>query len=179
MKVSKHRFKRQESWRLKRVTEAWRRPRGVTSRMRKEKAGWPPKVKNGFGSAAATRGLHPRMLVDQRVERLSDLEGLDPKRHIIRISARLGERKRLLLLERVRQLNFHIANPGKQEARPAEAEAASETEAAPSPVDTGAGETLEEEAVAETSEKALSKTLEKATIETERNEETEETEEES
>ncbi len=147
--------------------------------MRKEKAGWPPKVKNGFGSAAATRGLHPRMLVDQRVERLSDLEGLDPKVHIIRLSARLGERKRLLLLERVRQLNFHIANPGKEEARPVGPEASSETEAAPSPVDTGAGETLEGETTAETPEKAPSTTLEKATVETEQSEETEETEEES
>ncbi len=152
------------------MSEAWRRPRGVTSRMRKEKAGWPPKVKNGFGSAVEARGLHPRMLVERRLERLSDLEGLDPKLHIIRLSARLGERKRLLLLERVRQLNFHIANPGKQEARPAGAEQATRTEAAPGPAETGVGETLEG---------APAETIQETAAETEPVEETEESEGES
>src|SRR5438034_580225 len=36
MKESKPEFGRQESWRYKRVKENWRRPRGVTSKMRKE-----------------------------------------------------------------------------------------------------------------------------------------------
>ena len=139
--------------------------------MRKEDAGWPPKVKNGFGSAAATRGLHPRGLVETRVERLSDLEGLDPKRHIIRISARLGERKRLLLLERVRQLNFHIANPGKEEARPAGAEQATETEAAPSEMETSVSETAED-ATAEASEETPA--LKETPVDTEQAEENEE-----
>ena len=116
--MSKHAFNRQESWRYKRVKPAWRRARGVTSKMRKEEAGWPPKVKVGYGTAAATRGLHPRGLQERLIHRLSELEGLDPKIHIIRISARVGERKRLPLLEEIRHRNFHIANPGKQEEKP-------------------------------------------------------------
>ncbi len=112
--------------------------------MRKEKAGWPPKVKNGYGSSAATRGLHPRMLAERRLERLSDLEGLDPRLHIIRFSARLGEKKRLLLLERVRQLKFHIANPGKEEARPAEAEQPTGPEEASGQLEPDTGETPEQ-----------------------------------
>src|SRR2546428_11863762 len=116
--TSKPAFNRQESWRYKRVKQAWRRARGVTSKIRKEEAGWPPKVKVGYGTAAATRGLHPRGLQERLIYRLSELEGLDPKIHIIRISARVGERKRLPLLEEIRQRNFHIANPGKEEERP-------------------------------------------------------------
>src|SRR2546427_10117823 len=115
---SKPAFIRQESWRYKRVKPAWRRARGVTSKMRKEEAGWPAKVKVGYGTAAATRGLHPRGLQERLIHRLSELEGLDPKIHIVRISARVGERKRLTLLEELRQRNFHIANPGKEEDRP-------------------------------------------------------------
>ncbi len=134
--------------------------------MRKEKAGWPPKVKNGFGSASATRGLHPRMLVERRLERLSDLEGLDPKLHIIRFSAKLGERKRLLLLERVRQLNFHIANPGKQEARPGGEEHATGTEETSGRAKAGAAETTEE-ASAESSKETPGEAMEKTTAETE------------
>src|SRR5712691_3198760 len=120
--MSKHAFNRQESWRYKRVKPAWRRARGVTSKIRKEEAGWPPKVKVGYGTAAATRGLHPRGLRERLVHRLSELEGLDPKIHIIRISARVGERKRLPLLDEIRHRNFHIANPGKQEEKPVTAE---------------------------------------------------------
>src|SRR5947209_6849732 len=116
--TSKPAFNRQESWRYKRVKPAWRRARGVTSKIRKEEAGWPPKVKVGYGTAAATRGLHPRGLQERLIHRLSELEGLDPKIHIIRISARVGERKRLPLLEEIRHRNFHIANPGKQEEKP-------------------------------------------------------------
>ena len=111
-------FIRQESWRYKRVKPAWRRARGVTSKMRKEESGWPAKVKVGYGTAAATRGLHPRGLQERLIHRLSELEGLDPKIHIVRISARVGERKRLTLLDELRQRNFHIANPGKEEERP-------------------------------------------------------------
>jgi hypothetical protein len=90
--------------------------------MRKEEAGWPPKVKVGYGTAAATRGLHPRGLQERLIHRLSELEGLDPKIHIIRISSRVGERKRLPLLDEIRHRNFHIANPGKKEEKPVTAE---------------------------------------------------------
>ena len=43
---------------------------------------------------------------------------MDPKVHIVKISARVGERKRLLILEELRQRTFHVANPGKAEERP-------------------------------------------------------------
>ena len=118
MVASRTRFKRQESWRLKRVKENWRRPRGVTSRMRKEKKGWPTLVKAGRGSAASTRGRHPRGLIERLVRNEADLEGLNPKVHIIRLSAQLGERRRIVLVERAKSLNIHIANPGKEETRP-------------------------------------------------------------
>jgi large subunit ribosomal protein L32e len=133
--TSKPAFNRQESWRYKRVKPAWRRARGVTSKIRKEEAGWPAKVKIGYGTAAATRGLHPRGLQERRIHGLSELEGLDPKIHIIRISARVGERKRLTLLDEIRHRNFHIANPGKKEEKPVTTEAPT-TEEAPGPKET-------------------------------------------
>ena len=126
---SKPAFNRQESWRYKRVKPAWRRARGVTSKIRKEEAGWPAKVKVGYGTAAATRGLHPRGLQERLIHRLAELEGLDPKIHIIRISARVGERKRLPLLDELRHRNFHIANPGKEEEKPVTAEEPTSVEA--------------------------------------------------
>lgn len=113
-KVEKRRFTRQESWRLKRLHDAWRRPKGVTSRMRKDKGGWPVRVKVGYGTTAMSRGLHPSGLSERRVEKLSDLDGLDPKSHIVRFSSRLGERKRLTLLARAREFGLRVANPGRE-----------------------------------------------------------------
>src|SRR3989441_4896994 len=117
MAGSKPEFRRQESWRYKRVKEDWRRPRGVTSKMRKEESGFPAKVKNGYGSTRSTRGLHPRGLVDMLVWREVELEKLDPKVHILRIAARVGEKKRRGILTKAKDLNFHIANPGEEEGR--------------------------------------------------------------
>jgi large subunit ribosomal protein L32e len=128
--TNKPAFNRQESWRYKRVKPAWRRARGVTSKIRKEEAGWPAKVKVGYGTAAATRGLHPRGLQERLIHRLAELEGLDPKIHIVRISSRVGERKRLPLLDEIRHRNFHIANPGKEEAKPVTTEEPAAEEAA-------------------------------------------------
>jgi hypothetical protein len=103
----------------------------VTSKIRKEEAGWPAKVKVGYGTASATRGLHPRGFQERLIHRLAELEGLDPKIHIIRISGRVGERKRRALLDEIRHRNFHIANPGKEEEKPVMAEEPT-TEEAPS-----------------------------------------------
>lgn len=86
--------------------------------MRKEEKGFPAKVKVGYGSRAATRGLHPRGLIDRLVHREAELDGLDPKLHIVRVSARVGERKRLGIISKAKERNFHIANPGKEESRP-------------------------------------------------------------
>jgi large subunit ribosomal protein L32e len=128
--------------------------------MRKEESGWPAKVKVGYGTAAATRGLHPRGLQERRIHGLAELEGLDPKIHIIRISARVGERKKIALLDELRHRNFHIANPGKKEEKPVTTEEPT-TEETPSPegtkVPSASSETekvTEESAEPETMEKS-------------------------
>jgi len=158
--TSKPAFIRQESWRYKRVKPAWRRARGVTSKMRKEESGWPAKVKVGYGTAAATRGLHPRGLQERRIHGLAELEGLDPKIHIIRISARVGERKKIALLDELRLRNFHIANPGKKEEKPVTTEEPI-TEEAPGSEETKAASTSRETEEA-TEESAEPETMEKS-----------------
>src|SRR5437879_12370680 len=114
MAGSKPEFRRQESWRYKRVKENWRRPRGVTSKMRKEESGFPAKVKNGYGSTRSTRGLHPRGLVDMLVWREVELEKLDPKVHVVRIAAGGGGKKRRGIIAQSKDPQFHIAYPGKK-----------------------------------------------------------------
>ncbi len=97
----------------------------MTSRMRKEKSGWPHRAKVGYGRESESKGLHPRGLSEKLVTNLSDLNELSVKSHIVRLSRRLGERKRLLVLERARQMGLRVANTGREEATPAEEERSS------------------------------------------------------
>ena len=121
--------------------------------MRKEESGFPAKVKNGYGTAGSTRGLHPRGLVDTLVWREVELEKLDPKVHIVRIAARVGEKKRRGILTKAKDLNFHIANPGKEEGRAVTEQPAVEEKGLPA--ETG------EEKMEEKAEIALDETTDK------------------
>ena len=46
----KPKFRRQESWRYKRVTDRWRKPHGIDSKMRKKIKGWPASPTTGYRS---------------------------------------------------------------------------------------------------------------------------------
>ncbi len=120
--------------------------------MRKEESGWPHKVKIGYGTRSSTRGLHPNGLADRLVWRLADLEKLDPKVDLVRIAHRVGERKRLEILDRAKQLNFHIANPGKEEARPPGEEPAIEEKTTTEAVEQSSKTETRDESVEETDE---------------------------
>ncbi len=84
--------------------------------MRLEVSGWPRTPNIGLRGDANTRGLHPSGLEERRVNQERDLEGLDSKKHIVRLAHQLGEKKRLALVEKIKRLNVRIANPGPIEA---------------------------------------------------------------
>lgn len=105
-------FRREESWRYKRVKEAWRAPHGKTSRVRRSKDGWPPVVKIGYSRPRAIRGMHPSGLREVRVWRPTDLAKLDPKTQVARIAHTVGESKRVLIIDEAKKANIRILNPG-------------------------------------------------------------------
>jgi large subunit ribosomal protein L32e len=112
--LSKHKkpkFKRQESWRYKRVKENWRKPRGIDSKMRKKVKGWPPSPNAGYRSPKKTRGLHPSGYVEVRVQTVEDLNGLDPKTQAIRIARTVGGKKRVEILALADERGIHVLNP--------------------------------------------------------------------
>lgn len=135
------RFVRQESWRLIRVKERWRRPRGKTSKMRLGMRGWPRTVKVGYKSNRKERGLHPSGLEEILVRRPADLEKIDPKTQIVKISHSVGERKRIAIMERAQALELTVANPGvkKPETPTAEELIVKEPESAKTEEETATG----------------------------------------
>lgn len=114
-KHEKPKFKRQESWRYKRVKENWRRPRGIDSKMRKKVKGWPPSPKVGYRSPKEIRGLHPSGYVEVRVQSVDDVDKIDPKTQAIRIAHTVGAKKRVEISARAEERGIHVLNPRKVE----------------------------------------------------------------
>jgi large subunit ribosomal protein L32e len=112
--LSKHKklkFKRQESWRYKRVKENWRKPRGIDSKMRKKVKGWPPSPEAGYRSPKKIRGLHPSGYKEARVQTLEDLNAIDPETQAIRIARTVGGKKRVEILALADKRGIHVLNP--------------------------------------------------------------------
>ena len=110
-KHKKPKFKRQESWRYKRVKENWRKPRGIDSKMRKKVKGWPPSPEAGYRSPKKIRGLHPSGYKEARVQTLEDLNAIDPKTQAIRIARAVGGKKRVEILALADKRGIHVLNP--------------------------------------------------------------------
>ncbi|MGC9112400.1 50S ribosomal protein L32e [Acidilobus sp.] len=107
------RFIRYLSWRLKRIDEPWRKPKGIDNKLRLQIKGFGRLVKVGYGSSSEIRGRHPSGLIPAVVSSIKDIEGLSPSTHIVYISAKVGLRKRLQLLEELRKRGFRVANGGE------------------------------------------------------------------
>jgi len=102
---------RQESWRYKRVKESWRRPMGVTNRIRRRRRGWPKMASVGYKTPDELRHLHPSGLREVNVHRVEDLERFDAKTCVARISHTVGEKKRVAIVNRAKELQIRIVNP--------------------------------------------------------------------
>ena len=112
VKHKKPKFRRQESWRYKRVTDRWRRPHGIDSKMRKKVKGWPASPTTGYRSPKKTRGLHPSGFIETRVHTVDDLAGIDPELQAIRIARTVGGRKRVAIISLAEERGIHVLNPG-------------------------------------------------------------------
>jgi large subunit ribosomal protein L32e len=104
------RFKRQEYSRYKKLTTTWRKPRGKSSKMRRYEAGKPRMPSIGYRTPKAIRFLHPSGFKDVLVKNLNELENLDPSNDAARISATVGKKKKLVLLEKAEELGIKVLN---------------------------------------------------------------------
>ena len=113
-KINKKRpsFRRVESWRYVRVKDSWRKARGIDSRTRIKSKSGVKSPSAGYRGPKKVRGLHPSGFEEVRVEVIDDLKNLNNKKHAIKISTKLGIKKRIKLIEYAQRRGFKILNIG-------------------------------------------------------------------
>ena len=112
LKRKKPRFLRQEWWRYPKFKNnpKWRRPKGIDSKMRLKKKGKPRSPSIGWSSPRLVRGLHPSGYEEVLVHNVKELEAIDPSRQVARIAGTVGKKKRLMIIERAKELGIKVLN---------------------------------------------------------------------
>jgi len=103
-------FLREEWFRYKRIPHNWRRPDGITSKMRINLKYRPSKVRVGFRGPKGVRGLHSSGFEEIIVFNANDLEKIDPDTQAARIGSSVGTKKRMDIEKKAEELNIRILN---------------------------------------------------------------------
>ena len=103
-------FLREEWFRYKRIPKNWRRPDGITSKMRRNFKYRPSLVRVGFRGPREVRGLHPSGFEEILVYNVNDLSNIDPKTQAVRIGGKVGTRKRTAIEKKAEELDIRILN---------------------------------------------------------------------
>ncbi len=97
------------------IKPAWRKPRGINSKIRKKLGGKMKMPSISYGAQHEMRYLHPSGLKDVLVYNLRDLEKIDSKKEAARIAASVGKRKRSDIMKKAEEMKLKILNPVKSE----------------------------------------------------------------
>ena len=103
-------FLREEWFRYKRVPKNWRRPDGITSKMRINLKYRPSKVRIGFRGPKEVRGLHSSGFEEVIVFNVDDLERINPDTQAARIGSSVGTKKRIDIEKKAEKLEIRILN---------------------------------------------------------------------
>ncbi|MFX1516513.1 MAG: 50S ribosomal protein L32e [Promethearchaeota archaeon] len=111
LKHQRPNFRRIESWRYKRVKERWRKARGIDSKTRKKKGGWPISPTIGFRSPKRIRYQSSAGKEEVLIYSPVDLSLIDSDLQVGRIASNIGRKKREKIIMEAELLNIHILNP--------------------------------------------------------------------
>ena len=103
-------FKRDGFGKKRQLSDSWRKPRGQHNKQREQKKAKGALPKPGFGSPVAVRGMHPSGFFEVLISSPTELEGIDPKTHAVRIGATVGDRRRAGIQEKALGAGFKVLN---------------------------------------------------------------------
>ncbi len=103
-------FLREEWFRYKRIPKNWRKPDGITSKMRINLKYRPNKVRVGYRGPRHVRGLHSSGFEEVLIHNINELQNIDNKKQAIRIGSTVGTKKRIEIKEKAKDLDIRILN---------------------------------------------------------------------
>ena len=109
-------FRHEQAHRWTRVSDSWRKLRGIDNATREKRKGRIAMVSTGYRKPKAVRGMHPSRFIEVLVHRPADFEELNPEVHAIRIGATVGMRKRQAILKKAEAMSLRVLNPGAPES---------------------------------------------------------------
>ena len=109
-KNKKPEFLRSESWRYSKLSESWRRPRGLDHKMRRKIKGWPPMVSTGYKGPKIARGLHPSGYREVLIHNVQEVTQVDSKTQAARIAHTVGKKKRAEIIAEARKMKVVVLN---------------------------------------------------------------------
>merc|ERR1711862_1079920 len=106
-------FKRHQSDRYHKLTENWRKPKGIDNRLRRKFRGMTRMPKIGYGSNSRTKHVLQNGFKKFRVFNTSDLELLlmHNRTYAAQIAHTVSSAKRRAIVQRAAQLNIKVLNP--------------------------------------------------------------------
>lgn len=110
MKRKKPDFIRQDANKKKKLESKWRRPKGIQSKIRLNLKGRGKKVSKGYRSPKKVRHMHKSGLMPCVIRSFSELKNIDAKKKCIIISSSLGNKKRIFILNKAKELGLSILN---------------------------------------------------------------------
>ena len=95
---------------LKRIRVRWRKPRGLDSKLRKKEKSKGKAPNIGYRAPELTRSLHPSGLKELYIQNIKDLEKIDPKTQVGRLSSTIGKKKRESIVKRAEEIKLRLLN---------------------------------------------------------------------
>ena len=109
IKDKKPEFKQQDFHKKKRLSDKWKRPRGLQSKMRHQFKGYHRLPKQGWRSPVEVRGIHQKGYEAILVYNVSDLSKIKKDQAII-IAGNVGNKKRLDIITKAEELKIIVLN---------------------------------------------------------------------
>lgn len=110
-KLKKPHFVQTDQHKKKRLKDTWRKPKGLHNKKRQYILGKGEMARPGYGSPTAVKGLHPSGFIEVLLDRIQDVDNVDPNTQAIRIARTVGQRKRLEILKKAKSMGLKILNP--------------------------------------------------------------------